>query len=155
MDNFKNEIFENLIGEVSKCCLGEDQCGSCEKDKCLIGYCNKCLVTALKQQDWFISGGMDKLPSYDTRFYDDEVVVDAIGYLLNQCRNCSLYHDEECIINIIRSALEIILLGEVQEYRGSVLVYLNDIKKVNEKMANRILEAFYRRKSEWMPELKR
>ncbi|MCG0276692.1 MAG: hypothetical protein L5655_11175 [Thermosediminibacteraceae bacterium] len=90
---------------------------------------------------------MDNLPYYDTKFYDDADITDVIGYLLNQCRNCNLYHDENCIINIIRSALEIILLGDAQEYKGSVFVYLNDIKKVNEKVAEKIYEAYYRRKN--------
>lgn len=87
------------------------------------------------------------MPYYDTKFYDDADITDVIGYLLNQCRNCNLYHDENCIINIIRSALEIILLGDAQEYKGSVFVYLNDIKKVNEKVAEKIYEAYYRRKN--------
>ena len=88
------------------------------------------------------------MPYYDTRFYDEVDVVDTIGYLLNQCRNCNLYHDEACIINIIRSALEIILLGQAQEYKGSVLIYLNDIRKVNESVAEKIFEAFNLRKEE-------
>ncbi|ADL08803.1 conserved hypothetical protein [Thermosediminibacter oceani DSM 16646] len=138
---------EGLINEVSKCCLGESVCGKCDRENCLIGYCKKMLTTSLKQRSEFIDGGIDNLPYYDTKIYDDVVITDAIGYLLNQCRNCNLYHDENCIINIVRSALEIILLGDAQEYKGSVLIYLNDIKKVNEKVADKIFEAFNRRKN--------
>lgn len=139
---------EGLINEVSKCCLGESQCGKCDMDNCLIGYCKKMLTTSLKENTEFIDGGVDNLPYYDTRFYDQVDVTDAIGYLLNQCRNCNLYHDEACIINIIRSALEIILLGKTQEYNGSVLIYLNDIRKINESVADNILEAFNIRKKQ-------
>ncbi len=139
---------EGLINAVSKCCLGETQCGVCDLDNCLIGYCKKMLTTSLKENTEFIDDGIDNLPYYDTRFYDQVYIADAIGYLLNQCRNCNLYHDEACIINIIRSALEIILLGDAQEYKGSVLIYLSDIRQVNESVADMILEAFNRRKEE-------
>lgn len=101
-----------------------------------------------KEKTEFIDGGIENLPYYDTKIYDEVEVASAVGYLLNQCRNCNLYHDENCIINIIRSALEIILLGEPQEYKGSVFVYLNDIKKVNEKIADKIFEAYHRRKND-------
>lgn len=138
--------FEGLISEVSRCCLGESECGECQKEGCFIGYCKKSLTTSLKQQNEFIDEGMSKLPYNDTKIYDDETMIDVIGYLLNQCKNCNLYHDEECIINIVRSALEIVLLGDVQEYKGSALVYLSDIKAINEELANKIFQAFQRRK---------
>ncbi|AKL94193.1 hypothetical protein CACET_c06830 [Clostridium aceticum] len=139
--------FEHLIKEVTKCCLGEEQCSSCEKDTCLIGYCKKSLTTSLKQHNEFIDGGMEEIPYNDTKIYDDEMIVDTIGFLLNQCKNCNLYHDEECIINIVRSALEIILLGEAQDYKGSTLFYLGDIKNVNEEIADKIFQAFQCKKS--------
>ncbi|NLM05200.1 MAG: hypothetical protein GX214_09295 [Clostridiales bacterium] len=139
--------FEALIKEVSKTCLGENQCGICEKDDCLIGYCKKGLLTSLKEQSEFIDDGMDGIPYDDTKIYDNEVIIDAIGFILNQCKNCNLYHDEECIINIVRSALEIILLGDYQEYRGSTLLYLEDIKNVDKEIADKVFQAFMRRKS--------
>lgn len=138
--------FEGLMKEISKCCLGEEQCGSCQREDCLIGYCKKGLISSLKEQSEFIDDGMEGIPYNDTKMYDDEVMVEAIGFLLNQCKNCNLYHDEECIINIVRSALEIILLGDSQEYKGSTLFYLGDIKNVNAEMADKIFQAFQRRK---------
>lgn len=134
--------FEGLISEVGKCCLGESACVVCQKEDCFIGYCKRVLTTSLKQSSDFIEGGMQELPYNDTKIYDNEPIIEAIGFLLNQCRNCNLYHDEECIINIVRSALEIILLGENQEYKGSTLLYLNDIKTVKSEMAGRIFAAF-------------
>ncbi|AOY76123.1 hypothetical protein [Clostridium formicaceticum] len=139
--------FESLVKEIAKCCLGEEQCGTCEKESCLIGYCKRSLTTSLKQQSEFIDGGMEEIPYNDTKIYDDEMIVETIGFLLNQCKNCNLYHDEECIINIVRSALEIILLGEAQDYKGSTLFYLGDIKAVNEGVADRIFQAFQSKKN--------
>jgi len=137
---------EILISEIGKCCLGKEVCRECKKEDCLVGYCKKSLMTFLKQNNEFIDGGMKEIPYGDTKMYDNELIVQAIGSLLNQCRNCNVYHDEECIINIVRSALEIIVLGEFQEYKGSTLLYLNDIKNVNSEMADKILQAFQSQK---------
>lgn len=126
--------------------MGEKACGECENEKCLIGYCKECLLTALKQGDDFISGGTENIPYNDVKIYDNEILIDTIGFLLNQCRNCNLYHDEDCIINIVRKCLEIILFGDSLEYKGSVLIYLSDIKSVNNNMADKILKAYNERK---------
>jgi hypothetical protein len=135
-----------LIEEVGNCCLGEN-CGGCKKEQCLIGYCKKSLTSILKQQDEFVSDGMSQIPLHDTKIYENETIIEAIGFLLNQCRNCNVYHDEECIINIVRSSLEIILFGEFQEYKGSTLLYLNDIKNSNADIAGRVFTAFQARKN--------
>ncbi|WP_341878021.1 hypothetical protein [Defluviitalea saccharophila] len=134
--------YEGLITQIQKCCLTEEICGECVKEKCLVGYCKKCLTTCLKSNDEFIDHGLDHIPYDDTRVYDDEVIIKALGFLLHQCRNCNAYHDEECIINIVRSAFEVILLGEPQEYKGSTFLYLNDIKNVNEEFSQKIFHAF-------------
>lgn len=134
--------YDGLITAVSRCCLGTDECGTCAKEDCYVGYCKKNLVTALKEQDAFIADGISQLPYGDTKLYDDETVSDAIGYLLNQCKNCNLYHDEDCVINLIRSALEITLLGDSREYAGSALMYISDMKQFNESAAARVLESY-------------
>lgn len=139
--------FDGLIKEVGRCCLTENECSTCHSEKCLIGYSKKTLITSLKKQDEFIEDGCLKIPYEDTKLYDDVVVSDVMGFLLNQCKNCNLYHDEDCIINIIRSSLEIILLGESQEYKGSTFVYFNDIKNINEDAAKKIYSAFNERKT--------
>lgn len=139
--------YEQLITEISNCCLGEEVCGECQNEKCLIGYCKSCLLTVLKQDDRFIDGGADNIPYWDVKVYDNnEDIIEAIGFLLNQCRNCNLYHDEDCIINIVRECLEIILFGDSQEFKGSTFVYLNHIKSINSELADKIFEDYHRRK---------
>ncbi len=136
---------EGLIGEISNCCLGK-VCTSCHQEECLIGYCKKSLLTVLKQNNEFIDDGMQQIPLNDTKVYENDTVIDAIGFLLNQCRNCNVYHDDECIINIVRSSLEVILLGESHDYKGSTLMYLNEIKSRNEEMAGKIFASFSAKK---------
>lgn len=137
---------EGLISYLGNCCLGIESCNTCTKENCLIGYSKKNLMTFLKSQNQFIDGGIAGIPYRDTKLYDDNSITEAIGFLLGECRNCNLYHDEECIINIVRSALEIIILGEAQEYKGSALVYLNDVKNTNKEISDRILASYQKTK---------
>ncbi|NLL18636.1 MAG: hypothetical protein GX262_06375 [Clostridia bacterium] len=138
-----NIDYEGLIAKIGECCL---DCAVCEHEDCLIGYCKKSLMTALKQNDDFIDDGLDGLPLDDTKIFQEEKIVDFIGFLLNQCRNCHIYHDEDCIVNIVRSALEVILFGEPQEYRGSNVKYLQTLNGVNQELAVRIMDAFQKHK---------
>ncbi len=137
-----NINYDKLIEEVGKCCLSEEYCGTCNKQTCLVGYCEQVLLTALKNNNEFIQDGIEHIPYSDTKLYDDETLIQAIALILNECRNCQLYHDEECIINIIRSCLEIPLLGDYIDYRGSVLMYFMDLNNKNKEISQRIHEEF-------------
>lgn len=138
----KNINFNGLIEEIGKCCLSEEFCGTCEKEACLVGYCKQSLLTAFKQKDEFIDNGMDDIPYEDTKLYDDERIISAIGFILNQCKNCQLYHDEDCIINIIRCSMEVALLGDHIDYKGSTLMYFSDLGNKNKEISQRIYSAF-------------
>ena len=138
--------YEGLIRTAKDVCLTEAQCGSCKNNDCLMGYSKGCLTKSIKDNTEFIDGGMDKLPLQDMKMYDNDAVVESLAYLLHQCRNCNLYHDEDCIINIMRSTYEVILLGEPQEYKGSTFMYLNDIKSAEASIADRIFTAFNKKK---------
>lgn len=138
----KNIDFNGLISEVGKCCLSEDYCGTCNKDTCLVGYCEQSLLTTFKNKDEFLDDGIDGIPYEDTKIYDEDKLTNAIGFILNQCKNCQLYHDEDCIINIIRSSLEVALLGDYIDYKGSTLMYFKDLENKNIEISQRVFKAF-------------
>lgn len=138
----KNINYDSLIEVVSNCCLKETNCESCQKEKCLIGYAKKSIMYALKNNEEFIDEGLEGLPIYDVKTYDEEIALRSIGKMLKQCKNCNVYHDEDCIINIVRSALEIIIFGENHEYEGSVLMYLKSISNHDKEIALKIKEHF-------------
>lgn len=138
--------YEGLIKTTKESCLTEGQCGTCKNSRCLIGFSKGCLTTSIKTSKEFVDGAMEKIPLDDMKVYDNDTIVDSLAFMLHQCRNCNLYHDEDCIINIMRSAYEVILLGEPQEYKGSIFMYLNDIKSVDSEMANTIYQAYQNKK---------
>ncbi|MHC6180511.1 hypothetical protein ACYUJ6_11760 [Clostridium sp. JNZ X4-2] len=135
--------FNSLITSVGNCCLGKEICGDhCDKSNCLIGYCKKNLLDCLKSGQQFLDEEIDEIPLFDTKVFDKSSVIDTIGLILNQCKSCNAYHDEDCIINILRSACEVILFGNPKDYKGSVLLYLADIKNDNSETADKIHEAY-------------
>ncbi|NLX61397.1 MAG: hypothetical protein GXZ06_02585 [Tissierellia bacterium] len=138
----KNINYNGLIEKVGKCCLSKEHCGTCIKDTCLVGYCEQSLLTALKNKDEYIDNGLEGIPYEDTKLYDEDKLVNAIAFILNECKNCQLYHDEDCIINIIRSSLEVALLGDYMDYKGSTLVYFKEVEEKNKELSQRIFKIF-------------
>jgi hypothetical protein len=134
--------FNSLITSVGKCCLGEQDCGTCSKENCLVGYCKKNLLTCLKTGEQFIDGEIDNIPLFDTKVFDEKSIIETIGLILNECKNCNAYHDEECIINMLRSSCEVILFGNPMDYNGSALLYLEDVKQHNAEISSKIFDAF-------------
>ncbi|KEI01327.1 hypothetical protein [Clostridium botulinum] len=143
-----NEVldFNALIDALSECCLGENVCKCCKNEKCLIGYCRKNLVTSLKKDVTIIDGAMRDIPLCDTKVFDENSVIDAIGLILCQCRNCNKYHNENCIVNLFRSTCEVILLGNPHDYEGSVLTYIKSIREINDEIGSKIYDSYLRHK---------
>ncbi|KEH93946.1 hypothetical protein Z962_10210 [Clostridium botulinum C/D str. BKT12695] len=139
--------FNDLIDALSECCLGENVCKCCKNEKCLVGYCRKNLVIALKKDITIIDGAMKKIPLFDAKLFDEKSVIDAIGLTLCQCRNCSEHHNEDCIVNIFRSACEVILLGNPHEYEGSVLMYIKSIREINDEIGCKIYDSYLKHKN--------
>lgn len=140
--------FNSLITSVGTCCLGKENCGGkCDTSNCIIEYCKKNLLTCLKNDEQFLENEIENIPLFDTKVFDESSIIDTVGFILNQCKNCNAYHDEDCIINILRSACEVILFGNPKDYNGSVLLYLNDIKSDNSKIADKIHESYLSHKN--------
>lgn len=138
--------YNMLISEISECCLTEKVCEKCRKEQCLIGYSIEGIKTCLKDKVDFLESGMAGIPYSDIKIYDTETIVKALAALLHQCRNCNVYHDEECVINIVRSTFEVILFGEPQEYGGSTLMYLSEIREANPEIAQHVFDVFQQSK---------
>lgn len=132
--------YNNLIKNLSNCCLTVSNCGSCKQSNCLIGYSKKCVTNCLKDKVTYVMDGQVNIPYVDGKIYDKHDLIDATADVLKQCKNCDKEHFDNCLINILRNCYEILLLGEIQEYKGSTLLYLNDVKKLDENIAEELLK---------------
>ena len=139
---FKEVNFSRVVDKLCACCLSEDVCGECESSKCLISYGRDCLKYCMINKATGVLDGHKNIPLLDTKLYDQEAVIDGIVDILKTCKSCREDHFENCIINIIRNCYEIILTGQEKEYEGSVLLYLNSLKEIDDDLANKVFEKF-------------
>ncbi|OWZ83893.1 hypothetical protein [Natranaerobius trueperi] len=139
---FESLNFVKVYKKVDKCCLGKGVCNHCKGNECLVGFSKNIIINAMENDEFYVDDGVDKIPTYDLKGYEKEDVIEAVGQILKQCKNCKLYHDEECIVNVTRSALEHILTGDNFEYKGSAFVYLNDIKNVDPELGDALFKTY-------------
>mgnify|MGYP000948426171 CR=1 FL=1 len=133
------EIFRDL----GKVCLTEAKCQKCADRYCLVGYAKDCASQCRVSGNTYVMDGFSEIPPSDIRGgYDEYDVLYAIAHLLTQCRSCKQDHFENCIINIVRSCLEVIEFGEEQTYEGDVLTYLMKLRNINPEKASIIAEEY-------------
>ncbi|MBR5596114.1 MAG: hypothetical protein IKW30_01745 [Lachnospiraceae bacterium] len=133
------EIFKDL----GKICKTEHSCGCCAEKACLVGYARNGAAECRIAKRTGLPNGFENIPPSDIRGgYDEYDVLHAIAHLLLQCRNCKEEHYDNCLINVVRSCLEVIEFGEEKEYRGNVINYLMDIAQYDPTKADIIKEEY-------------
>ena len=133
------EIFKDL----GKICKTPEVCGTCAEKACLIGYARNCTAECRKANRTGVINGYANIPPADIRGgYDEYDVLHAIAHLLVQCKSCKEDHYDNCLINVVRSCLEVIEFGEEQKYEGEVLSYLMKILQLDPTKADIIKEEY-------------
>ena len=133
------EIFKDL-GNI---CKSPTVCGTCADKSCLIGYAKNSAAECRIAKRTGIVNGFENIPSCDIRGgYDEYDILHAIAHLLVQCKECKEEHYDNCLINIVRSCLEVIEFGEEQKYEGNIIHYLMNISKTNSAKAAIIQEEY-------------
>lgn len=133
------EIFKDL-GNV---CQTEAVCGKCASKGCLVGYSKESAAECRIKGRTYVEDGYDNIPPSDIRGgYDEFDVLHTISHLLIQCRSCKKDHFDNCVINIIRSCMEVIEFGEEQIYEGDPLSYMIKIAGLDPQKAEIIREEY-------------
>ena len=133
------EIFKDL----GRICKTPNVCGSCAEKKCLIGYARNCTAECRVAKRTGVPNGFKEIPPSDIRGgYDEYDVLHAIAHLLVQCKGCKEEHYNNCLINIVRSCLEVIEFGEEQEYEGNIITYLMKLSQIDGTKAEIIKEEY-------------
>lgn len=127
---------------IENCCRSKYGCEPCEGKACLIGFAKIVSTYAEEKKALAIPGGLKLIPKQDFKVYDTEEVAHALAVINLECKNCSDNHDDNCIINIMRSSLEIALMGENVEFTGSPLAYVMNLSKVNADLGNKVMDYY-------------
>ncbi|MCI6553383.1 MAG: hypothetical protein MR430_07615 [Lachnospiraceae bacterium] len=142
---FHSEVhYDRLITDLSKCCLTESVCGTCDKSSCIIGYAENCIINCAKNKVTYVEGGDANVPTTDFRLYEVEELEKGIAHILKMCRSCKEVHYDQCIISVVRNCYEIGLFGDTLPYEGNNLRYLNYLNTHHPQNAAQIIEEFHR-----------
>lgn len=134
---------QEIFSDLGTVCLTEKKCQKCAGKDCMVGYAKYAAAQCRINKQTFVMDGMKNMPPYDIRGgYDEYDVLHAIAHLLQQCRSCKKNHFENCIINVVRSCLEVIEFGDEMEYQGEALPYLMKLSNVNADKAHVIMEEY-------------
>lgn len=142
----RNINLDTMQKFIDRCCKTESECGTCNRTHCLIGFAQTALAYARQKNTYRIPRGHELVPQDDLRVYYQEDLINALVEVLLQCQNCRDNHEEECVINVTRRALELALLGDNFDYEGSVFAYLMQLNRHNREIGARLLQAYQDRK---------
>lgn len=132
-----------IFSDLGRICQTEAVCRKCAGRACLVGYSKDCAASCRVKEVTYVDKGFAEIPPADIRGgYDEFEVLHAIAHLLLQCRSCKKDHYEDCIINVVRSCLEVIEFGEEQVYEGDPLSYMMKIRDLDEQKADIIAEEY-------------
>ncbi|MEW8958414.1 hypothetical protein SEF58_06085 [Neomoorella humiferrea] len=142
----RNVDLDKIQGAVDRCCKTVAECGTCNKAHCLIGFAQTALAYARQKNTVRIPRGNELIPQDDLRVYYQQDLIAALVEVLLECQDCRDNHEEECVINVTRRALELALLGENFDYEGSVSAYLMQVGRHNPAIGGSLLTIYQERK---------
>lgn len=133
---------ERVKDALAACCRSGIECSSCQGKACLIGFAKLVADYAGVKKTLAIPGGIKMVPAGDFKVYDADSVAQALAVINIECRNCLDNHDDNCVINIIRSCLEVALFGQHVAFTGNPLAYLARLIELDAENGNKVMAAY-------------
>ena len=124
---------------LQDCCRGDVSCDSCSGKQCLIGFSKIVADYAGVKKTLVIPNGIKMVPSGDFKTYEVDDVARALAIINIECKNCMDNHDDNCIVNIVRSSLEVALTGDHLEFTGNPLMYLMSLTRLNQELGGKVM----------------
>ena len=119
---------DSIKTAVENCCLA---CAPCQGKNCQVGFAKIVSGYAGLKQRLSIPHGINMVPAGDNKVYNPDRVANALAVINYECRNCLDNHEDNCVVNIARSAMEAILFGEHVEFCGNSQEYMQKLTRLN------------------------
>ncbi|ABO50639.1 conserved hypothetical protein [Desulforamulus reducens MI-1] len=132
--------FNKLSNYLSEFCRDCDlqASGQCKEATCLIGFSKKVVRFAQQKGVFDIPGASNLIPKNDFKPYYQEQISKTIAESCKQCKECRDNHSQDCVVSLVRTALESAVLQEQIDYPGSVFMYLAKVKQQSEELSSQI-----------------
>lgn len=122
---------------VENICLGEEKCGNCLGDSCIIGYTKEILKNARENEEYYIDKNMD-FNKLLRKNFDNNKVIEALTLVVNDYIEYGVVEDENFIINEVRRTLELILFGKNIKFDKNPSKYLENIEKADKSIGKKL-----------------
>lgn len=124
---------------VEDICIGEDTCGECMGNKCLVGFAKRALKSATEEEIYILPSEWEELPKINGKNFEQRKVVEALSLTLSYLFKYGESQEDNHVVNKTRQVLETIAFGETIPYHGNEKSYFKEMKNRNEKLANSII----------------
>lgn len=132
---------------LENCCHSEDNCGSCTGKECLIGFAKIISDYSTIRKTLSIPNGIKMVPFQDFKVYESKDVAMALAGINLECKNCMDSHDDNCVVNIMRSSLEVALTGQHVEFSGNPFSYLMSLIQLHAEFGQQVMTYYNELKS--------
>lgn len=127
---------------VEDCCCSGVSCDTCAGKECLIGFAKIVSDYATAKKTLTIPNGIKMVPLHDFKTYELHNVAKALAAINIECKNCMDSHDDNCVVNILRSSLEVALTGQHIDFIGNPLSYIMALTQVNSELGNEVMQHY-------------
>ncbi len=143
-DEINPAVLQALLEKICRVCDLLDTT-DCKESSCLVGFSKKVLNFAAQKGMLDIPGATGLIPASDFKPYYPETVAPVLAETCRQCKECRDNHSPDCVVALVRTAMEHTILPEAITYPGSVFMYLATIKSHDATLATMLAEALKKR----------
>lgn len=134
--NYYEKTEENLNLICLECKFYETK--DCIKSKCNVGFALNSIKASTQNSIKIIDDGEKLIPKNDTKLYNKNLIAKGIASVCRICKECNNCLDDNCTISLARKSLERTCLSDDVDYPGSILMYLFNVSKQDQELADKI-----------------
>lgn len=134
--NYYEKTEENLNLICLECKFYETK--DCIKSKCNIGFAINAIKASKQNGIQIIDDGLKLIPKNDTKLYNKNLIAKSIASVCKICKECKKAHNDNCTISLARNSLEHTCLSDDVVFPGSILMYLFNVSKQDQDLADKI-----------------
>ena len=140
-----HDYYQHLKKDLDEICLGPEYCSGCQGELCAVGKSKEIVQEALD------TNGLQEAPlQAGTKFSEKPFVEEKVlDCLVDALLLISMIRDESSLsaAHFIRNQMETILFGKPVVKFKDIASYIDEIRKTDAGLANRIDDAFHMRRT--------
>ncbi|NLK97863.1 MAG: TMEM165/GDT1 family protein [Epulopiscium sp.] len=126
-----HDYMNQMKSNFDNICLGENKCGHCEGQNCLVGYTKDMIKEGIEQGTITNPIETDSREVWAKKAFDHAKIVDSLKFTLKYLMDNYQDLQKRDMSNAIRNSLEMALFEETLEFHGDINMYLEHIKEKN------------------------